>query len=201
MSFLKTKRKKHIKITLIGDGATGKSSYFDRLSNGLSSSYKFSKKYDATIGCNVCQLEFTVNGESIIVHLFDTAGQEKFGTLRDSYILGSDAIIGMYDISNIDTKNNISEWIANIKRICDENKIKNIPISICGNKCDLEKKIKEPRSTYEFRQSCLDGMYNNYGKIKSELISVKANINLISPFIFLIKQIFGLWSDPQLIRV
>ena len=40
----------HIKITLIGDGATGKSSYFERLSNGLSSKYKFSKKYDATIG-------------------------------------------------------------------------------------------------------------------------------------------------------
>ena len=201
MNFLSKNRKKHIKITLIGDGATGKSSYFERLSNGLSSKYKFNKKYDATIGCNVSQLEFTVNGDSIIVHLFDTAGQEKFGSLRDSYILGSDGIIGMYDISNIDTKNNISNWISNIKRICDENKIKNIPIVVCGNKCDLEKKNKEPRSVYEFRQSSLEGMYNEYGKIKSELISVKSNTNLISPFVFLIKQIYGLWNDPQLIRV
>ena len=192
--------KTHLKFTLIGDGATGKSSFFERMSDGASQGYKFKKKYDATIGCDVCQLEFTSNSKKIIIHLFDTAGQEKFGELRDSYILGSDGILIMYDISNMDTKHSVTRWINNIKRISDENNIKNIPIVVCGNKLDLKNK-SGPRELFEFRDSVLEGMYNTHGNIKAELISVKANKNLMNPIYYLIKQVHGLWSDPKLVRI
>lgn len=187
--------KRSIKLVLIGDGATGKSSYFDRLSKGDNVDYKFSKNYNATQGCNVCQIEFKIGSENIIIHLFDTAGQEKFGALRDSYIMGANGVILMYDISQKETKTNVlSKWIPEIKRILISTKTKNyVPIMVVGNKNDTKDSLEDPSiENIGIRKASLGGGYDSsFGNISHCFVSVKADENLMEPLNWLLKNILG----------
>ena len=46
---------------------------------------EFEKKYIATLGVEVHPLVFHTNCGPIVFNTWDTAGQEKFGGLRDGY--------------------------------------------------------------------------------------------------------------------
>lgn len=48
---------------------------------------EFEKKYEPTIGVEVHPLDFTTNRGKIRFYCWDTAGQEKFGGLRDGYYI------------------------------------------------------------------------------------------------------------------
>ena len=186
--------KRAIKLVLLGDGHVGKSSLFERLTSGSSDDYSFNKKYDATTGCNVSILKCKENKLDFEIHLFDTAGQEKFGELRESYILGADGVIIMYDVSEPQTKENIYKWINNVKILNNKFSSKNIPIVICGNKIDVKK--LGPRESYIFRDSALSSLYDGF--ITSCYISVKANKDIWNPLNILVKQIYNYWKMPQI---
>ncbi len=186
-------KKTSIKIALIGDGCTGKTSYFNRIISGDSPDYKFSRNYDATQGCNVCQIEFMIGKYPITVHLFDTAGQEKFGMLRDSYLLGADGIILMYALDDKTTKQNVlSKWLPEIKKLMLVSKAKDVPIVVVGNKNDLQDSIiLEPYDLYGIRQSVLTGNYDKFGPIKHCTISVRQDEKLYDPINWLLENILS----------
>ncbi len=188
-------KKTSIKIALIGDGSTGKTSYFNRIISGESPDYKFSKHYDATQGCNICQIEMMVGGYPVTLHLFDTAGQEKFGMLRDSYLMGADGIILMYDVMDRSSKQNVcSRWIPEIKEIMMRTKMYDVPVAVVGNKCDRiigKGKIDIPTfNELGFRHAVLVSNYDSkYGSIQQHLISVKGDDKLLAPIIWLLQDI------------
>merc|ERR1712232_460041 len=77
------------KLILVGDGGTGKTTFVKRHLTG-----EFEKKYVATLGVEVHPLVFHTNRGTIRFNVWDTAGQEKFGGLRDGYyIQGQCAIV------------------------------------------------------------------------------------------------------------
>merc|ERR1719246_264084 len=77
------------KLVLVGDGGVGKTTFVKRHLTG-----EFEKKYVATLGVEVHPLEFHTNRGQLTFNVWDTAGQEKFGGLRDGYyIQGQCAII------------------------------------------------------------------------------------------------------------
>ena len=67
---------------LCGDGGTGKTTFVKRHETG-----EFEKKYVATLGVEVHPLPFYTNYGLIVFNVWDTAGQEKFGGLRDGYYI------------------------------------------------------------------------------------------------------------------
>jgi len=211
--------KTSIKIVLLGDGAIGKTAYFNRITSGDTDEYKFNKIYDATRGCNICQIEYMLGKYTIIIHLFDTAGQEKFGALRDSYLLGADGIILMYDLTENATKRNVlTKWIPDIKRILnDTSALSRIPIAVVGNKNDRidvsALKCNDP-SRYELedlhdeemltntigiRMSTLKNIYK-CGQIEHFYVSVKADENLIKPVNWLLEQILNCYLPVDIKR-
>lgn len=195
--------KSHIKIVLIGDGATGKTSYFDRISNGDDINYRFNRRYNASKGCSVSQLTFDIDDNEITVHLFDTAGQEKFGKLRDSYLIGADGVILMYDITNRDTKRNVlSKWIPDLKNILRNTKERNyVPVIVVGNKNDKAHiNGDSTKDEFKIRNSTLNGAYSKYGKIDHINISVKANDNIVEPLRWLIKNILFIKGEVSIKR-
>lgn len=160
---------KPAKIVFLGDGSTGKSSYYTRLSEYNNPEYKFNKKYKATTDFNLKKLNLNTNQGDINIFLWDTAGQEKYGgDLRDAYIKGSDAAIIMYDVSSRETIKNINKWLKDIKNICDD-----IPIAVIGNKIDKIDNISNLEHV-KIRDSRLRSLYSG-SYIKNFLVSVKEN--------------------------
>lgn len=179
--------KTNVKIVLIGDGATGKTSYFDRMVSGNLNNYKFCKNYNATYACNVCQIEFKIYDHKIKIHLFDTAGQEKFGKLRDSYLMGADGIILMYDVTQKETNEHIvTKWIPEIKNILLSSGKTNVPVMIVGNKND---KIGKKNEMCQLTLNEIYGIYN--GPIDHCTISVKSDDNMMKPLNWLLKKILS----------
>ena len=77
------------KLVLVGDGGVGKTTFVKRHLTG-----EFEKKYVATLGVEVHPLVFHTNRGALRFNVWDTAGQEKFGGLRDGYyIQGSHSIL------------------------------------------------------------------------------------------------------------
>lgn len=70
------------KCVLVGDGGTGKTTFVKRHLTG-----EFEKKYVATLGVEVHPLVFHTTRGVIRFNVWDTAGQEKFGGLRDGYYI------------------------------------------------------------------------------------------------------------------
>ncbi|OEH75194.1 GTP-binding nuclear protein ran [Cyclospora cayetanensis] len=70
------------KLILVGDGGVGKTTLVKRHLTG-----EFEKKYIPTLGVEVRPLRFSTNFGPIVFNVWDTAGQEKFGGLRDGYYI------------------------------------------------------------------------------------------------------------------
>ncbi|XP_020697235.1 GTP-binding nuclear protein Ran1-like [Dendrobium catenatum] len=82
----------NFKLVIVGDGGTGKTTFVKRHLTG-----EFEKKYEPTIGVEVHPLDFHTNCGKIRFYCWDTAGQEKFGGLRDGYYIHGQCAIIMFD--------------------------------------------------------------------------------------------------------
>ncbi|KAH0302014.1 ras-domain-containing protein, partial [Aureobasidium melanogenum] len=110
------------KLVLVGDGGTGKARSSPRLDLALSDDLRittfvkrhltgeFEKKYIATLGVEVHPLGFTTNLGQIQFDVWDTAGQEKFGGLRDGYYINGQCGIIMFDVTSRITYKNVPNW-------------------------------------------------------------------------------------------
>jgi len=92
--------------------------------------------YTATLGVEVHPLSFTTNFGNIIFNVWDTAGQEKFGGLRDGYYIQGQCGIIMFDVTARITYKNVPNWHRDLERVCE-----NIPIVLCGNKVDVKVRL------------------------------------------------------------
>ena len=78
-------------------------------------------------------LLFHTNRGAICFNTWDTAGQEKFGGLRDGYYINGQCAIIMFDVTSRITYKNVPTWHKDLVRVCE-----NIPIVLCGNKVDIK---------------------------------------------------------------
>jgi GTP-binding nuclear protein Ran len=116
------------KLILVGDGGVGKTTFVRRHLTG-----EFEKRYVATLGVEVHPLLFHTNRGQIKFNVWDTAGQEKFGGLRDGYYIQGQCAIIMFDVTSRITYKNVPNWHRDLTRVCE-----NIPIVLCGNKVEIK---------------------------------------------------------------
>ncbi|KAF9984034.1 GTP-binding nuclear protein gsp1/Ran [Mortierella antarctica] len=159
------------KLVLVGDGGTGKTTFVKRHLTG-----EFEKKYIATLGVEVHPLSFTTNFGQIIFNTWDTAGQEKFGGLRDGYYINGQCGIIMFDLTSRITYKNVPNWHRDLVRVCE-----NIPIVLCGNKVDIKERKVKPKAIDFHRKKSLQ-YYD---------ISAKSNYNFEKPFLWLARKLAG----------
>lgn len=166
------------KLVLVGDGGTGKTTFVKRHLSG-----EFEKKYIATVGVEVHPLLFHTNYGPIVFNVWDTAGQEKFGGLRDGYYVQGQCGIIMFDVTSRITYKNVPNWHRDLVRVCE-----NIPIVLCGNKVDVkERKVKAKSITFHRKKN-----------LQYYDISAKSNYNFEKPFIWLAQRLTG-HGDLQLV--
>lgn len=134
----------------------------------------------ATLGVEVHPLSFHTNRGEIQFNVWDTAGQEKFGGLRDGYYIQGQCAIIMFDVTSRVTYKNVPNWHRDLVRVCE-----NIPIVLCGNKVDIkDRKVKAKTITFHRKKN-----------LQYYDISAKSNYNFEKPFLWLARKLFG---DPNL---
>ena len=103
----------------------------------------------ATLGVEVHPLVFYTNRGPIRFNCWDTAGQEKFGGLRDGYYIQGQCAIIMFDVTSRVTYKNVPNWHRDLVRVCE-----NIPIVLCGNKVDIkDRKVKAKTITFHRKKN------------------------------------------------
>jgi GTP-binding nuclear protein Ran len=137
---------------------------------------EFEKRYVATRGVEVYPMQFSTNLGTIIFNVWDTAGQEKFGGLRDGYYIQGQCAIIMFDVTSRVTYKNVPNWHRDITRVCE-----NIPIVLCGNKVEVkDRKVKAKQITFHRKKN-----------LQYYEISAKVNYNFEKPFIWIARKLSG----------
>jgi len=157
------------KLILVGDGGTGKTTFVKRHLTG-----EFERKYVATVGVDVHPINFHTNYGNVIFNVWDTAGQEKLGGLRDGYYIQGKCAIIMFDVTSRVTYKDVPNWHRDVTRVCE-----NIPIVLCGNKVDVKDRKVKPKQVIFHRKKNLQ-YYE---------ISAKSNYNYEKPFLWLARKL------------
>lgn len=152
-------------VCLVGSSGVGKTSLANRLQNN-----QFPFNHNVTIGVEfysfVKKVEFNNSIYCLRWNIYDTAGQEKYASLINSYYkLGTIVLLG-FDLTDEKSFNELESWLETIK-----NKSNNfIKIHLFGNKIDLD-----------FKKQVFSSEIENFidkHKLKYFEISVKSNINI-----------------------
>ncbi|KAJ1271150.1 hypothetical protein BS78_06G106800 [Paspalum vaginatum] len=116
------------KLLLIGDSSVGKSCFLLRFADD-----SYVDSYISTIGVDFKIRTIEMDGKTIKLQIWDTAGQERFRTITSSYYRGAHGIIIVYDITDMESFNNVKQWLSEIDRYANDSVCK----LLVGNKCDL----------------------------------------------------------------
>ena len=126
------------------------------------------------------------DGKRIKLQIWDTAGQDRFRAITKNYYKGANGIILIYDVTNIETFENVKNWIAQIKEEANSNVI----IYLAGNKIDVEEENKVVKT--EDGQKIADEL-----NIKFYETSAKNGINVNEIFEDLVKKIDEVYSKEE----
>ena len=122
------------KILLLGDACTDKSLFLLRYTDKT-----FQDVHMATIGLDYRLKTMKLKkGKNIKLQIWDTAGQDRFRAITKDYYKGSHGIILLYDVTNLQSFENIKSWIYQIR----EEASPNVVIYLVGSKIDLEEERK-----------------------------------------------------------
>ncbi|KAK2891392.1 hypothetical protein Q8A67_014035 [Cirrhinus molitorella] len=126
-------QERQLKIVLLGDGASGKTSLSIRFAQEA-----FGKQYKQTIGLDFFLKRITLPGNlNVTLQVWDIGGQTIGGKMLDKYIYGAQGVLLVYDITNSQSFENLEDWL-NMVRKANEEADTQPAISLIGNKIDLE---------------------------------------------------------------
>ncbi|KAM9602183.1 LOW QUALITY PROTEIN: ras-related protein Rab-6A [Morphnus guianensis] len=178
------------KLVFLGEQSVGKTSLITRFMYD-----SFDNTYQATIGIDFLSKTMYLEDRTIRLQLWDTAGQERFRSLIPSYIRDSAAAVVVYDITNVNSFQQTTKWIDDVRT----ERGSDVIIMLVGNKTDLadkrqvsieegERKAKElnvmfietsAKAGYNVKQlfrrvaAALPGMESTQDKSREDMIDIK----------------------------
>ena len=120
-----------INCVIAGDSFVGKTNLLLRF---VDDNYNYDNEYLQTKGIDIRYKDITLDDKKYELKLYDTAGQEKFRSAVANCFKQGDCVFLVYEITNIKSFKNISNWIKE----CKNNASENVLIVLIGNKCDLK---------------------------------------------------------------
>lgn len=79
------------------------------------------------------------DGDVVLMHIFDTAGLDRFDSLQGSYFQGASGFVIVFDYTKRETFENVPRWIKVLK---ERATITDPTIVILGNKIDIQDKSR-----------------------------------------------------------
>ena len=164
------------KLILGGDSTIGKTSFFKRITNGI-----FYEKNVSTIGFDNKNLDFEIITKEdekevkkrISINLTDTAGQERYFSITQSYFIGSNGVLLLYSITEQKSFKNLNKWLSTARNKIGNYEDNKYLIFLMGTKLDLVENDENLREVSE--QEAMDFCEKNgiiwYGEVSSKTIS------------------------------
>lgn len=153
-----------LKLLLLGDSTVGKTSLYLRYFEDY---YQDSQLQTIGVDYRIKKVDYL--DRKINLNIWDTAGQDRFRAITQSYYKGAHGVLLLFDVTNINTFQNVKQWLSQIKEYSPNN----CELILAGNKID----IKE-RSVSKEEATALAEEY----KIQYIEISAKENINVKEVF-------------------
>ena len=166
------------KVLLLGDSTVGKTCFLLRYCDKT-----FQDAHLSTIGLDYRVKTMTLkNKKNIKLQIWDTAGQDRFRAITKNYYKGANGIILIYDVTNLQTYENVKNWITQIR----EETNPNVVIYLAGNKIDIPgeeravkteegKKIADEYKLQFKETSAKDGI--NVNEVFQELVEKIDEVN------------------------
>jgi GTP-binding nuclear protein Ran len=114
------------KVVIAGDGAVGKSCFVRRALGR-----PFETNYTPTLGVEVHPLLLKTTKGNIVLNLWDLAGEEKFGGLRDGYYIGAQAALLVFSVTDRKSYKSVPMWHRDVCRVAES-----VPMVLVGTKND-----------------------------------------------------------------
>ncbi|KAL1923294.1 uncharacterized protein VTP21DRAFT_8274 [Calcarisporiella thermophila] len=128
------------KIVVVGDGACGKTSLLNVFVKGY-----FPQIYEPTVFENYVH-ETNINGKTLELSLWDTAGQEEYDRLRSLSYADTHVIMLCFSVDNRDSLENCSsKWMKEILQQCP-----GVKVVLVALKCDLREDEATMKSMARF---------------------------------------------------
>lgn len=120
---------KTFKVILLGDASVGKTSIFKRFITG-----DFTGNYECTLSVEY-KSKFLRLDEYLYakVTIWDTLGAEKYRSITKQYFKGTQGVLLIFDLTEINSFNNLNKWLDDISDGAE----RNAEIILVGNKSDL----------------------------------------------------------------
>jgi small GTP-binding protein len=151
-----------LKIAVLGQTLVGKSALTFRFIND-----KFPNEHDTTIEDSY---SFTakIDGINCQLEILDTAGQDDYQTMLDTWINSSDGFLLVYSIDNKESFESTKKRYERILKLKGDQKV---AIVVAGNKCDLEESRKVSKE--EAENFCLSNKITFMETSALKVINVK----------------------------
>ena len=171
------------KVLLLGDSSVGKTCFLLRYCDKT-----FQDAHLSTIGLDYRLKSMTLkNKKNIKLQIWDTAGQDRFRAITKNHYKGANGIILIYDVTNLQTFENVKNWITQIR----EEANKNVVIFLAGNKADLP---EESRAVQKEDGQKMAEEYN----MPFQETSAKEGINVNETFQELVEKIDEVFSKLEI---
>ena len=135
---------KEIKVILLGDSGVGKTCIINRYIND-----EFNPNSKTTLGSNASSKVIKRGQVSYILNLWDTTGQEKYHSITNLFIKGSNIVVLVYSIDLLLSFKGLDYWYKSVKEKLGGNKY---VLAVVGSKSDLIKNEEEEVSEEEAKK-------------------------------------------------
>tara|TARA_Y100000991_G_C21842750_1_gene293050 strand:- start:246 stop:743 length:498 start_codon:yes stop_codon:yes gene_type:complete len=115
-------------ILFLGDSFVGKTSIINTFVSNIFNEYQ-----EITIGVSLYIKNIENNKKKYNIRIWDTNGNKNYKSLFIPYYKIAEAVVIVYDLTNIESLKNAEKLIDSVKNINNK-----CPIFVVGNKCDIK---------------------------------------------------------------
>ena len=131
MKDVKNSKNKSIKIVLIGNSGVGKTCISQKYIN---ENKEIDLEHNSTIGANYFQKVLEIDGKTLVLYIWDTAGQEKYRSMGKMFYKNAYIVLFVYDITNKDSFTELKNvWYKELMNTGEKHAV----LAVVGNKTDL----------------------------------------------------------------
>eukprot|EP00826_Nyctotherus_ovalis_P043053 TRINITY_DN4502_c0_g3_i10.p1 TRINITY_DN4502_c0_g3~~TRINITY_DN4502_c0_g3_i10.p1 ORF type:complete len:205 (+),score=46.62 TRINITY_DN4502_c0_g3_i10:351-965(+) len=160
-----------MRLIIIGDSGVGKTCFLMRFADD-----SFITSHISTIGIDFKIKPIVIDGKTIKLQVWDTAGQDRFRTITQTYYKGAMGVVLAYDCTDESSFSNVKNWMKQL----EAHAMPGISKVLIGNKSDSPNK-KVPADKGK-------ALAEEYGIAFFET-SAKNNVNVKETFYYLAKEI------------